>query len=119
MVQRDQYAREVMQDVGEETAEARAMLPQATETQELDAVVNGGSGDGTAGQVVVMFGKIQAPLDAVIGLLQAELQRSERQYRLNDQSADKAPPAYREAVADYFERLSRDYKASEKSVKAE
>jgi hypothetical protein len=39
------------------------------------------------------------------------LLQSSRQHELSDQLAEQAPPAYRAAVADYFERLSRDYQA--------
>jgi hypothetical protein len=60
-------------------------------------------------QVIASFERIRAPMDQLIALLRTELERSQRQYELTDQTQEKAPLAYSEAVADYFEQLSRDY----------
>jgi hypothetical protein len=60
----------------------------------------------------VAYARLREPLSNVIALLQAQLMQTGRQHELSDQLAEQAPPAYRAAVADYFERLSRDYQAA-------
>jgi hypothetical protein len=111
---RERFATEVMDDLRQESNEAREILPSSSELENLQKTLQTG---GTAhalgpGQVVATFQMIQAPLSRVVSLLQAELKRAQRQHQLTDQNPEKAPPAYRDAVADYFERLSKDYKTT-------
>jgi uncharacterized protein YukE len=61
---------------------------------------------------VVAYGQLNEPLSTMINLLRDELQQSNRQHELTDQNVEQAPPAYRAAVADYFELLSRDYQTA-------
>jgi len=61
---------------------------------------------------VEAYGRLNDPLATMINLLRAELDRSTRQHELTDQDIEQAPPAYRAAVAEYFERLSRDYETA-------
>ena len=56
-----------------------------------------------------LFEAIDPPLQAVIQLLRAELSNARRPHQLIVAELEQAPPAYRPAVADYFEKLSRDY----------
>jgi hypothetical protein len=63
--------------------------------------------------VAGLYLAIDPPLGEVIRLLREELNRAKRDHQLSEQSADTAPAAYRSAVADYFERLSRDYENGE------
>jgi hypothetical protein len=72
-----------------------------------------------ATQVAAALGEMAGPLDEVVGLLNSKLLQSLRQYRLDDPNAAQPPPAYRDAVADYFERLSRDYRSGESSPQPE
>lgn len=53
--------------------------------------------------------KIDPLLTGVINSLQTQLAGMRRQFDLAEKDPAGAPPAYREAVADYFERVSRDY----------
>ena len=59
-----------------------------------------------------VYGKLDEPLGKIINALRTALAQSSRQHELQDDEAEQAPPAYREAVADYFERLSRDYETA-------
>jgi hypothetical protein len=52
---------------------------------------------------------IDPPLTGVINALQTQLAGMRRQFELATKEPAAAPPAYREAVADYFEQVSRDY----------
>ena len=111
---RESFAGEVLEDLRQEIWESAAVVPPGNGVEGMRQVLSGQS-SGTGGnfsQCVAAFEEIQPPLDNVITLLKAELQKSLRQHELIDQSAEKALPAYREAVADYFEQLSRDYKTS-------
>ena len=53
--------------------------------------------------------QINEPLTGVINSLQTKLAGMRRQFELASKDTAGAPPAYREAVADYFEQVSRDY----------
>ena len=56
-----------------------------------------------------LFAKIDPPLLGLIDALHAAQQHARRDHQLTDGNLDLAPPAYRPAVAEYFEQLSRDY----------
>lgn len=100
--------REVVEDLEQETREMTAVLGPSHETEELERTFKHPTSRQFS-QVVATYEQINGPLDTVIALLKAELQKTRRQHELLDQSAEKALPAYRDAVADYFEQLSRDY----------
>jgi hypothetical protein len=53
--------------------------------------------------------EIDPPLTGLITSLQTELAGMRRQFELASKESASAPPAYRAAVADYFEQVSRDY----------
>ncbi len=53
--------------------------------------------------------QINPPLTGLINSLQTELAGMRRQFELSSKETAPAPPAYRAAVADYFEQVSRDY----------
>lgn len=110
--QREQFARDLLEDLREATDESYRYLPDSK--RQLDALresvqraiqYNEKPGNGAA----PLYGSVEKPLNDVIGLLLAASQATERQFQLSDQSAEKAPAAYQAAVDDYFERLSRDY----------
>ncbi len=82
----------------------------------LNRIPNGGSG----GMHIVEFAHdLQPPLKELIGLLRAELADTKREHILTEQDLTQAPPAYRPAVADYFEQLSRNYQAKRSAPGAE
>ena len=65
-----------------------------------------------AAAFLASYGKLDEPISTILTLLRAALRQSSRQHLLTDQHVEQAPPAYRAAVADYFERLSRDYQTA-------
>ena len=69
----------------------------------------GGRPPGTPGEYVPLVLQIDPLLTGVINSLQTKLTGMRRQFDLAEKDPAAAPPAYREAVADYFERVSRDY----------
>ena len=64
---------------------------------------------GTPGEYVPLVLQIDPLLTNVINSLQTKLAGMRRQFDLAQKDPAAAPRAYREAVADYFERVSRDY----------
>jgi hypothetical protein len=53
--------------------------------------------------------ELDPPLTGVINALQTQLAGMRRQFELAAKEPAAVPPAYRAAVADYFEQVSRDY----------
>ena len=53
--------------------------------------------------------EVDSPVTGVIRSLQTQLAGMRRQFELAAKGPSDTPPAYREAVADYFEQISRDY----------
>ena len=105
------FANQVLDDILQETADAQALLPPQS-TEALRSALPSRYG-GKGGNVVASFEKIQGPLASVISLLRDKLLQAKREHDLADQSDTAAPSAYRDAVADYFEQLSRDYDKKE------
>ena len=106
-----QQAQDLMADLRDETLDARTILvsPESREIlEELHPDIHSPH-PRTNGAIVASYERIRAPLDRLITLLQAELTRAQRQHELTDQTQEKAPLAYSNAVADYFEQLSHDY----------
>lgn len=59
--------------------------------------------------IVPLVLEIDPPLTGLINSLQTQLAGMRRQFELTTKETAGAPPAYRAAVADYFEQVSRDY----------
>jgi hypothetical protein len=117
----EREARELLADLHDETLEARVVLPgpdAGRVLEELRPDVRGSRSLDTVA-IVASYARIRAPLDRLIALLQGKLERSQRQHELTDQNQEKAPPAYGDAVADYFEQLSRDYQPSSSPAPAD
>jgi hypothetical protein len=60
--------------------------------------------------------ELDPPLTGLIHSLQTELAGMRRPFELAAKDTTQAPPAYRAAVADYFEQLSRDYQTATAGV---
>lgn len=107
----ERLAREIIEDVREEMIEAEVILPLDPSVKEVHKLFweDPHTYNGPFAQVVAAFDKIEGSLDDIITLLRAQLQQTQRQHKLEAQDPEKAPEGYRDAVADYFERLSRDY----------
>ncbi len=90
-------------------------VPNAHTSALMQAVTYGGVGDN--GQVhltvpVIMVGGypgIVGPLDQLIIELKQALALAQRNEVVKQPNLDEAPPAYRSAVSDYFEAMSKDY----------
>ena len=112
--QNDQrFSDEVMDDLRVEALEAAMVMPNSPEVQALSKTLEQQqeslthhAGIDSAAHVIVQ------PLEGVISLLAAELQTSRRKHQLIERDTPQAPPAYRDAVADYFEQLSREEQSS-------
>jgi len=59
--------------------------------------------------VVHFFTDLQKPLDALIAALQEKADHAQRTETVAAPNLDDTPAAYRAAVSDYFEQMSRDY----------
>ncbi len=90
-------------------------VPNAQAGPLLRAVAQGGPGDNSRrhlnGQVLMAGGYpgIVGPLDELITELKQALALAQRNEVVKQPNLDEAPPAYRSAVSDYFEAMSKDY----------
>lgn len=63
----------------------------------------------TGTDIVHFYADLQKPLDALIDQLQAQVEHTQRTEIVKAPNLDDTPAAYRAAVSDYFEAMSRDY----------
>ena len=110
----ERQAQELMADLRDETLEARVILVSPDSRQVLEDLHPDIHSPRPRNNIAIVasYERIRAPLDRLITLLRAEIDRSQRQHELTDQTQEKAPLAYGDAVADYFEQLSHDYRPS-------
>lgn len=107
------FASEIVSDVREGALEAVPALPQAVLLGELRGEFHESpTPDAQFADQLVFLEQIDSPLEGVIKLLRAEISDQSRPYPLTDEQLAQAPAAYRPAVADYFEQLSRDYRTN-------
>jgi hypothetical protein len=107
------FPSEIVNDVREGALEAAAALPQSLQLGELRQQLRESPvSDADGGNVTVFLEKIDPPLEDVIKLLRAEIAGNRRPYQLTEEEMAQAPVAYRPAVADYFEQLSKDYQTA-------
>ncbi|MEI8343114.1 MAG: hypothetical protein WCH43_16445, partial [Verrucomicrobiota bacterium] len=112
---REHFERELIEDLHSETIDAATLLPTAPEIEKLQSAVD--DQDLARGNHATLDTKARTiipALDGVIQILRNGLQAARRKFQLTSRDPSKAPAAYREAVADYFEQLSRDYEAEKK-----
>ena len=110
---REEFARELFQDVREATQEATAFVPKSPALTEVREALRDAPLELHFLDREALFAKIDPPLLGLINSLRAEVQGlARRRHRLADPNLEQALPAYRAAVADYFEQLSRDYDAA-------
>ena len=112
--ERERFGQELVEDLRSLVFEAKSATPKAADTgsQLQRALGETYSKSETDWNRVVTA--IDPPLEGLIALLRGQIKQSQREFHLTDQDIEFAPPAYRSAVSDYFERLSRDYKESPK-----
>lgn len=107
--QQQMLALELLDQLRENALDAMAVAPKSAELAKVREILRRVGRDPGEGNVVAFADQIDPPLEGLIKLLRTELAQFERQHQLTDQELAQAPPAYRPAVADYFERLSHDY----------
>ncbi len=101
---------DLMRELREQTLDAMGIKPDAAELKQMRDILNRATEAGkSAGNIPALAVEIDPPMTGLITLLRQELTHFQRQHRLTDQQVAQAPPAYRPAVADYFEQLSHDY----------
>ncbi len=104
--EREKFAVELVEDLREAAQAAAPALPASTELTEVKEGLNGLT-RADLHNLAPLVARIDPPLAGMIRLLRAQVQEQHRKYQLADQHLDLAPPAYRAAVAAYFEALSR------------
>jgi len=99
-----------------DSADARGATADLVYVKKLDEALRGAAEKPASEpkDYVPMFLAIDPPLTGVINSLQTQLAGMRRQFELASKEPTGAPPAYREAVADYFEQVSRDYQPEKK-----
>lgn len=91
--------------------DARSVAAQTVHLARLDELLRQASQLSGANphEFVPLMLEMDAPLAGLIHSLQTELAAMRRPFELVSKETAEAPPAYRAAVADYFEQVSRDY----------
>jgi hypothetical protein len=116
---RDQLGENLLHELNEQTLDAMGVAQGSKELQEVRAILrkNANTPPNT-GNVVAFAAEIDPPLSGLITVLRQQLTQFRRQHRLTDPQIAQAPPAYRPAVAEYFEELSRDYTSGKPADKS-
>ncbi|HEX9046539.1 MAG TPA: hypothetical protein VF988_05885 [Verrucomicrobiae bacterium] len=99
-----------------DSAEARAGSSDLIYAKKLDEVLRNAAGQEPRDpkDYAPLVLELDPPLTGVIHSLQTKLAGMRRQFELAAKEPAGALPAYREAVADYFEQVSRDYQPENK-----
>ena len=109
--QRQQLGEDLKRELREQTLDAMGIKPGAAEVKQMREILSreSSSGQPDSSRLIAFAAEMDPPMTGLITVLREELAHFQRQHRLTDQQVAQAPPAYRPAVADYFEKLSRDY----------
>ncbi len=91
--------------------DASSVVPKSSELTSLRKALQNGLGDHNK-ELVQLVSTIDPPLEGLIRLLRVELTQTRRVHELTTHELEQAPLAYRPAVADYFERISKDYRSA-------
>ncbi len=104
---------EVIADLKDEAQLANATVQNANTTALMNAVIRYDQDtryrDVTSVNVVHGYQAIAGPLDQLLFELKADVAHAQRDEVVKQPDLDDAPPAYRSAVSDYFESMSKDY----------
>lgn len=113
---REQFVRQLIDDLHESLADAAAVVPNAPQLAEIrQSLRNLPDSTIYLPDLSAFAVQINPPLEGLIDMLRLEARKGVRKHQLADQDPELAPPAYRAAVSDYFEQLSRDYEKSEET----
>ena len=91
--------------------DSRSVAAKTIHLAKLDELLREASKNSGANphDFVPLAAELDPPLAGLINSLQTELAGMRRQYQLASRETASAPPAYRPAVTEYFEQVSRDY----------
>ncbi len=109
-----QAYRDILANLKDEAQLTNATVPGVNASHLLQVVNQGGPGDSSPHQngPVIMTGGyegIVSPLDQLISELKKALVLAQRNVVVKQPNLDDAPAAYRSAVSDYFETMSKNY----------
>ena len=105
--------REALQDLQNQTQQSQQLL-RVYEDGGIGKLIQRFNTDSryrpiTDTDVVHFYTDLQKPLDALIAQLEAQAEHAQRTETVKAPNLDDTPVAYRSAVSDYFEAMSRDY----------
>lgn len=109
-----QAYQDVMAQLKDQAQQTNAMVPGVDSKDLLHAMIDGNHGDNSRHQNIraILAGGypgIVGPLDQLIIELKQALAQTQRSDTVKQPNLDEAPPAYRSAVSDYFETMSKNY----------
>ncbi len=108
----DKAYKEVLANMKDQVQQATAILPASDAAEIQKKIVNAADThyrESSSVNIVLAYQAIAAPLDKLITSLRELAVRAQREDVLKQPDLDEAPAAYRPAVSDYFESMSRDY----------
>lgn len=108
---REKFTRELVDDLRDAVMDTESFAPGAEDAARVKEAMHFDPGQPPP-ELRTLLARVNPPLEGLIKVLRAELEGAQRKYQLTDESAEQAPAAYQAAVAEYFEELSRDYKAA-------
>ena len=114
----DRAYRDLLSDIKEKAQLSNATIQSVNAGTLLKAVSDTESSYGTGGGSHAPttrflgsgFAGIATPLDQLIRELKEALAVAQRNEVIKQPNTDEAPPAYRSAVSDYFETMSKKYR---------
>ncbi len=105
----DALAKESLAQIRTALQRVAPLLTKPETKTEMEQVFNEILEYRTRTNTVVALGAVVEPLDSLIQHLSLLMRKNVRDEMLAEFDNDAVPPAYRDAVAVYFERLSRDF----------
>ena len=106
---KEEFARELVEDIRESAQTAAAVVPKSEALAEVQKALGDVPVELHLTDQAALFARLDPPLLGLINQLREGAPAARREHQLTEKNVDLAPPAYRSAVADYYEQLSRDY----------
>ncbi len=115
--EKEQFATELLEEIEQSAREAEMVLPEPTGAKQVIERTRRIRTDRSYTAIISLFHTLERPVDDLIRTLRTEVARQRRQHLIDERSDDDIPAAYRDAVAEYFEQLSRDFHQKEEDPK--